>query len=114
MLRDLIDDFKDCPATMVLASLWVLLFALIVFNRLEARTLPSPATIVFGNLGDAHQFGDMTIGQLFDGEPWRALTCTFVHYSLLHIALNLLMFYQLGCMIESWYGSGPFLAIYVL
>jgi rhomboid protease GluP len=61
-----------------------------------------------------HRFGDLSIRELFAGEVWRAVTSTFVHYGLIHIGLNLIAFYQLGCLIESWYGPGQFLGIYVL
>jgi hypothetical protein len=37
-----------------------------------------------------------------------------VHYSLLHIALNLLAIYQIGSIVESWYGSYQLLFIYGL
>ena len=63
---------------------------------------------------DGHRFGDLTIRELFQGEVWRTLTATFVHYGLLHIGLNLWALYQLGSLVESWYGAGPFVAIYVL
>jgi membrane associated rhomboid family serine protease len=56
----------------------------------------------------------MTLAELRQGEVWRALTATFVHYGLLHLGLNLWMFYQLGAEIESWYGSAQFTALYVL
>ncbi len=45
---------------------------------------------------------------------WRLVTSTFVHYSVVHIALNLLAFYQLGTLLESWYGTHQFIMIYGL
>jgi membrane associated rhomboid family serine protease len=56
----------------------------------------------------------MTVRELFAGEVWRAVTSTFVHYGLLHIGLNLVAFFLIGSMVESWYGPGQFVAIYVL
>ena len=41
-------------------------------------------------------------------------TATFVHYNLLHIGLNVIGLYALGRIVESWYGTGPLLTIYVL
>lgn len=65
-------------------------------------------------LHDGHLFGDMTVNELFAGEIWRTVTSTFVHYGIAHIGMNLMAFYLIGCVLESWYGSGQFLAIYVL
>src|SRR5207248_1102103 len=45
---------------------------------------------------------------------WRLVTCNFVHYSLIHIGLNLLAMYQLGTLVESWYGSSQLVLIYGL
>ncbi len=45
---------------------------------------------------------------------WRLVTSTFLHFSVVHIALNLLAFYQLGTLLESWYGTHQFVMIYGL
>jgi hypothetical protein len=42
------------------------------------------------------------------------MTCNFVHYSLIHLAMNLLAFYLIGTLIESWYGAPQFILIYGL
>jgi membrane associated rhomboid family serine protease len=55
----------------------------------------------------------MTLNALYQGEIWRPLTATFVHYGLLHLGMNLFMMYQLGGLIESWYGPWQFVAVYV-
>ena len=56
----------------------------------------------------------MTLQSLAQGQVWRTLTSTFVHYGLLHLATNLFGMYQLGTLIEEWYGSWQTLALYVL
>ena len=61
-----------------------------------------------------HPFGELTINELFQGEIWRPLTATFVHYGLLHLGMNLYMLYQLGAVVETWYGPWQFLAVYVV
>lgn len=112
MLRGLIDDFKEFPATMSICALWVVVFVLMVVNQVAQGSLPTLGKLVLGIQG-GHPFGEMTLYELFQGEIWRPLTATFVHYGLLHIGMNLFMMYQLGGLIESWYGSWQFLAIYV-
>ena len=112
MLRRLIDDFREFPATMTLCSLWVVVFALMVLDQVVAGVGPHAGQARPGHPG-GHPFGDMTLGDLFQGEIWRPLTATFVHYGLLHLGMNLFMMYQLGGLVESWYGPWQFLAVYV-
>jgi rhomboid protease GluP len=113
MLRRLADEFRESPATMALCSLWIIVFGLMVLNLMSQGWVPSPrklALIVPGG----HPFGEMTPDDLFHGEVWLPLTATFVHYGLLHLGMNLFMMYQLGGLVESWYGSWQFLAVYVV
>lgn len=114
MLRGLIADFKQFPATTILGSLWVALFLVMVVNQVIAGPLPTFHQLVIGNVGGAHRYGDMTVGELLQGELWRALTCTFVHYSLLHIGMNLYGLYLFGCLAEMWYGPWQFVALSVV
>ena len=48
------------------------------------------------------------------GDWWRLLTSMFMHGGLLHLALNMLMLYQLGQIVEWRYGSLRFGVIYLL
>lgn len=114
MLRRLIADLKESPATTTLGAAWVLVFVLMVLGRLQQTPTPSLSQLFVGTVSSAHRYGDLTLKELFHGEPWRAITCTFIHYNILHIGLNLYGLYQLGGLVESWYGAGQFLAIYVL
>lgn len=111
--RRLRADFRDCPATMTLGTLWVVVFLLMVADQAAQPEGLSLGRLILG-LHNGHVFGDLTLRELFGGEAWRALTATFVHYGLLHIGMNLFALYQLGGLVESWYGAGPFMAIYVL
>ena len=99
---------------MTLGALWILIFVLMVATQVATGPAPSLEQIAIGNLGSAHRFGDMTVAELFRGEIWRAVTCTFVHYNLLHIGVNLCGLYQLGCLAEMWYGPWQFVGLYVV
>jgi len=108
-----LDDVRECPATYTLAASWVLVFALM---HLAQRDLAIPAQ-VSSQIGPgaivtttSHRFGDMTWAEVRRGEAWRALTATFIHYSLIHLGLNLVTLITLGRLVEPWYGGGPFLA----
>ena len=46
------------------------------------------------------------------GEYWRLITSTFIHFSVIHLVLNLMAMYQLGTMVESWYGTPQFIFLY--
>jgi rhomboid protease GluP len=112
MVRRLLDDFRDYPATMTLCSLWVIVFALMVGNQMTRGHMPSVGELALAIHG-GHPFGELTIQELFQGEIWRPLTATFVHYGLLHLGMNLYIMYQLGPVVETWYGPWQFVAVYV-
>ena len=63
-------------------------------------------------IGDGHRFGDLALQDLARGEYWRLITSTFIHFSVLHLVLNLIAMYQLGTMVESWYGTPQSIFIY--
>jgi membrane associated rhomboid family serine protease len=46
------------------------------------------------------------------GQYYRLLSAAFVHYGLLHIAVNMYALYLLGGVFESYAGSLPFAAVY--
>jgi rhomboid protease GluP len=113
MLRKLIREFQSYPATMGICLLWVLVYALMTVVSVAQGQPLSARALLLGS-GSGHRFGSMTLIELSQGEVWRTLTSTFVHYGILHLSMNLFGMYQLGCLVESWYGRGQFLAIYVL
>jgi rhomboid protease GluP len=49
-----------------------------------------------------------------NGQWWRLLTPVFVHYSPLHLALNMYALYVFGPGLEKFYGHSRFLALYLL
>ncbi len=48
-----------------------------------------------------------------EGEWWRLLASTFLHFGLLHIAMNLWALWGAGGLVERLYGNYAFLAIYL-
>ena len=107
------EDLRDCPATMALGASWLVVFGCMVVDQVARGQLGTPGQLLLG-LRNGHWFGDLTLRELYAGEVWRTLTATFVHYGVVHVGMNLFALYQLGCLVESWYGSGPLVAIYVL
>jgi len=48
-----------------------------------------------------------------EGEWWRLSACTFLHFGILHIAMNLWALWSAGALVERLYGNGSFVAIYL-
>ena len=110
----LVRECRDFPATVTFCLIWIVVFVAMTYTYLAAgNSLPWFRWLVPG-FGNGHRFGDLTLQDLGQGEVWRLVTCNFVHYSLLHIVLNLLVMYQLGTRVESWYGSPQLVLIYGL
>ncbi len=103
--------FREAPATMTICTLWIVVFLGMAW---EQSGLGPGRNLLVGEirLSTADRFGDLTARAVRDGQPWRLLTATFVHFNLLHLGINLFGMYQLGMVLESWYGSAQFLAIY--
>ncbi len=112
--RTLAREIRDYPATVFCSLIWVLVFAAMVALRLSEGQPVTWRQFLLVGMNAGHRLGDLTIRELAHGEIWRLVTCNFIHYSLIHITLNIVAFYLLGTMIESWYGSGQFLFIYLV
>jgi membrane associated rhomboid family serine protease len=48
------------------------------------------------------------------GEWWRLLTATFLHGSLIHIGLNMLVLWMIGPPIEHYFGHARYLLLYLV
>ncbi len=48
-----------------------------------------------------------------EGEWWRLLACTFIHFGLVHIGMNMWALWGAGGLVERLYGNVTFLAIYL-
>ena len=53
---------------------------------------------------------DLIVG----GQLWRLITPMFLHGSPLHIAFNMYALFALGPALESYYGHGRYLTLYLL
>jgi rhomboid protease GluP len=105
--------FREAPMTLALGAAWLLVYAAMVWR--QGAFHAGGRDLLTGSIATrtAHLFGDQTPAEIGRGQAWRTLTSTFIHFSLLHLGLNLIGLLQFGRIIEGWYGSGPLLAIYV-
>jgi membrane associated rhomboid family serine protease len=112
--RELAREVRDYPATFVFCLSWVVIFVAMTYTQLaEGGRVPLFHWLLPGFDG-GHRFGDLSLQDLRHGQVWRLITCNFIHYSLVHIVLNVMSMYVLGTLVESWYGSHLFVFIYGL
>lgn len=90
--------------TIVLAGLNIAAFALSISAGAHPMS-PTPDQIF--DLGG--NFGGATLG----GESWRLLTSMFLHFGLLHIAMNMIGLIDGGRHVEELYGRAAFVALYL-
>jgi rhomboid protease GluP len=108
------EDVRENPGTLALGVSWIVVFVvmLLVQSRHPIPAAPGPKFEPLSvSTVTSHRFGDMTWMEVRQGEPWRLVTATFVHFGLIHLALNGLALLNLGRLVEPWYRTGPFLAI---
>lgn len=111
-LRWLYREARDFPVTIIFCLLWIVVFAAMVATKHAAGYHTSWTRLLFIGIGDGHEFGDLALQDLARYEYWRLITATFVHFSVAHLVLNLIAMYQLGTMLESWYGAPQSVFIY--
>jgi membrane associated rhomboid family serine protease len=102
--------FASHPATAWQAALWVAVYALMSWQVGIFTGLPPALAWRL----TTHLFGDLRALDVAQGQVWRVLTANFLHYNVLHLAINLVGLVQLGRMIEEWYGAARFLLVCLL
>ena len=113
-LRGIAREVHDFPATSFFCILWIVVFAAMIGSQYAEGVHPHWMNLMLMGVNAGHRFGDLALEDINRGEVWRLVMSTFVHYSVAHIALNLLAFYQLGTLLESWYGTHQSVMIYGL
>jgi membrane associated rhomboid family serine protease len=49
-----------------------------------------------------------------DGDWWRLITASFLHYGPLHLGLNMLVLWFIGPPLEEYFGHGRYLLVYLV
>lgn len=76
-------------------------------SPLYARLALQPLAIDYGGTTGV-------VGGVADGQYWRLLTATFLHFGFVHVLLNMLALLSLGPLLEQALGRTRFLALYLL
>lgn len=61
-----------------------------------------------------HRTGSVSPEDIVDGQWWRLMTCCFVHFGLVHLAVNMLSLYSIGPLLERMWGHTRFLILYLI
>ncbi len=74
------------------------------------------ATLEGGNqdLDTLYRLGALVPQSVWEGEWWRLVAATFLHYGTVHVAVNMLGLYVLGRLVEFNLGIGRYLLVYAI
>jgi rhomboid protease GluP len=80
-----------------------------VYVAMVARGVAPFSPSVASVLAWGANYGPRTLG----GQPWRLLTCMFLHYGAFHLLMNMAVLWDVGRLLERIYGQARFAAIYL-
>lgn len=108
-------EIREFPVTVGLAVVYVGLFVLMAVFQGGLNTQPQG---VLGwmslDVKTLVDFGAIKGDRIIEGgQYWRLVTATLLHGSLLHVLLNTFALYQLGRIIEDWYGGATLLFLHL-
>ena len=102
------EAFAAAPAPVVtygLIAINVAVFLAMLFTSSSFPSLTNPQMLRWGA-----DFGPLTL----NGQWWRMLTSCFLHFSFIHIGMNMFILYQAGVLTEKLFGNVRFLVLYLL
>jgi membrane associated rhomboid family serine protease len=96
------------PVTIGLIILNTLAFAFLAWQQ-KSLTMSTPEDVI-AILNSGANLNVFTL----DGQPWRIVTCMFLHFGVFHLAVNMYGLYGLGTYLEPHIGWLRFLLIYFI
>jgi membrane associated rhomboid family serine protease len=100
--------------TQTLIAINVAVFLIQLFNGADLMQLNTGWIYVNGLLID---HGFTSTGQAIgvgEGEWWRLVTATFLHGSLIHLGMNMLVLWLIGPPVEEYFGRARYLLLYLV
>ncbi|WP_310396424.1 rhomboid family intramembrane serine protease [Hymenobacter sp.] len=104
LLRGLFIPSRRFLATPLLLDLNLLVFGLMVASGVSASDPTGRELTSWGS-----NFSGLTL----HGQPWRLLTCLFIHAGLSHLLLNMFSLWLLGLLVEDRVGARRLLLVYL-
>ena len=96
---------RRVPVTTGILVVNVAVFAIMLFAGAGFWHTPNGVQLAWGaNFGPATQ----------DGQWWRLFTALFIHFGVVHLALNMWALWDVGRLVEQLYGRWRFAALYVV
>jgi rhomboid protease GluP len=92
------------PVTPVIVAINLAVFVAMCLGGADIINPDGKVAIQWGS-----DYGPLTLG----GQWWRLLTSTFIHFGILHIALNMWALYQSGRTAERLFGSFRYAVLYL-
>ena len=92
--------------TPIIAAACVVMFVVVTIAGKDVMNPGGPVMVSHGA-----NFGPRIV---FQGEAWRLFTSTFLHFGLVHLALNLYCLSSSGPVLERFLGNASFAVLYVL
>ena len=93
------------PVTATIIGVNVAVFGIMVANGVDLLSPDAGAVLKWGA-----NYGPRTT----HGEWWRLLSCTFLHFGILHLLLNMWCLFDVGQLVERLTGNAGFLLLYLV
>jgi rhomboid protease GluP len=103
------------PVTVALLILNIVFFAAELMGTIQAGQFGG-LSILWGMNGETlYRLGACFGPSIYQGHEWyRLVTAMFLHGGLIHIGFNMMVFLDLGPIVEEVYGSARYLFLYVV
>ncbi|WP_195987316.1 rhomboid family intramembrane serine protease [Clostridium sp. D53t1_180928_C8] len=97
--------YKESIVTYILICINILIFIVTAFMSKNIQNIDSYTLVQLG----------AKVNVLIDhGQPWRLITCAFLHGGLAHIAFNMYALKIIGSEVEYVYGKIKYIVIYLI
>jgi membrane associated rhomboid family serine protease len=100
--------------TQTLIAVNVAVFLIQLFNGAELMRTNSGWIYENGVLVDQAVNSSGQIVGVAEGEWWRLVTATFLHGSLIHLGMNMLVLWIIGPPVEEYFGHARYLLLYLV
>jgi len=100
--------------TQTLIAVNVLVFLIQLFNGADLMRLDTGWIYENGVLVDQAVNSSGQLVGVAEGEWWRLVTATFLHGSLIHLGMNMLVLWLIGPPVEEYFGHARYLLLYLV